>query len=441
MTTYIRGPVATYNRIENIQPEEWEKKITLEFPYGHTPITALLDSLSTENIQSRKFHWWTEEDAPLNGNITGIYTDSGMTTPSTGNAAADTVLYIRMPENDAKQILVNDTISITGRPNQSGISTFTDIIHADVRAVNIDGNNSRVTVKLLENLPAITTQTNLDWFIDGNAQTEGSMLPESVTTEPTEYENQTQIFMGSCEMTNSELAELERVEPDKWERTIKKALIRLRKQMEHSIIHSVYKSSYVNGKEKRHMKGLYQAISEYSNVYNIKRYRDIDSSFAGKEWVNVGLDILEDIVLRTSRVKTDADSKFVFTGDLGFTSINKLVREFNTLSYEWNPTQDVFGFKVRTLVGPIKSLNFVVHPLFNQINRFRRSALVIEGRYIKKKLFRPLMFISGKTGQDENGYDWVDARKCGWLTEFGISWNYIQNFCWIDNLGSNVDAT
>lgn len=445
MTVYIRGPIATYNRVENIQPEDWTKKITQILPYGQTPITAIMDTLTTEKTESRKFHWWSEKEMPLNGNITGIYTDSSLSNLLLSSATKDTVLYIKMSEEDAAKILVNNTLSIIGKPdiNNSEKITFTDIVMCDVRAVTIDGNNSKITVKLLDDLPDISapnsSQLPLCWFISGNAQEEGAMLPESVTTEPVEYENQTQIFMGSCEITNSALQELERVEPDKWERTIAKALVRLRKEMEYQVIFGKLKTSWVNGKQKRHTRGIYEAIKTYAptNIFNIAKYYTVDTKFEGKTWADAGYDILNDIIERTSRIKTDADSKFVFTGSKGFMAINSLVQ--NSTMFQWSSEETIFGFRVKSLLGAIKTLNFVIHPLFNENERFNRSALVIEGRYIKKKVFRPLMFISGKESEDENGYDWIDGRKCGWLEEFGVAWDFIENFCWIDNLGIDVE--
>jgi len=440
MSEIIRGAVATYNRVDNIQPEEWEKKITQILPYGQTPITAILDNMSKTKTDSRILHWWDEEEPALTGDILGIYTDAGMTTPISGTYPEDTVLYVKVNETSAKQILVNNTLGIIAKPNSSGIVSNTSIVRADVKGVLIDGNNSRINIKLLSDMPDFGS-AELAWFLSGNAQEEGSELPESVYYEPTEYQNQTQIFMGSCEMTNSALKEMERVEPDKWERTISQALVRLRKDMERNVIFGVMKTSYVNGKQKRHLKGLYQAISAYNNIFDIKKYGTIDSGFAGKSWANVGFDLIDDIVLRTSQTKTDSNAKMLFTGSKGFQAISQVVRNSSQLAYNWSAIEETFGFRVHKIVSCVKDLNIVIHPLFNEIPRFQRAGLLIEGRYISKAVFRDLMFISGKQGNDENGYDWVDGKKAGWLTEFTLKWNYLQNFAWLENLGSDVDAS
>lgn len=431
MAGVIRGQVATYNRDPNIQREHWERKVTDILPNGHVPMTTFMDRAGSLTTTSRKYHWWDKEEPSLSGTVTDVYTDAAMSAAYSSGGVDGQSLYLKMAEADAAQILRGHTLSIYTKPSASNLEVATTtLVPVDVRDVAIDGANSRVSVRLMgDDSGNMLAEASLGWFIQADFQAEGDELPDSIFREPTPHENQTGIHMAACEMTGSELKEMERIDPDKWERAIKESMRDMRKRRERALIFSTLKTSFVNGKEKRHYNGL-RAFIPSENFFNVRT----NTAWAGKVWATGGgLDIVDDIVLNTSRIKTDSTAKQMFVGDLGFQAISRVVQ--NSTHFSWAADETVYGVRVKTLRGTMKDLHIVIHPMFNEIDRFRRSGLITELSYLKHVIFRPLQFITGKVGNDESGYDWVDAKKAGWFIEQTVKCTHAKAFGFVDNLG------
>lgn len=448
MTDYVkRGPVVTYDRLENIQPEDWSRKIVEILPNAQCPMTAIMDAAGSETTQSRIYHWWTKDQPAQRGAITGVYYDAAMTDAFDDSPAlADGMsLYLKMAEADAAQLMKGQTITAVSGVETDGTVAHTGQLNLDVRNVSCDGANSRVAVRVMSSgasyltaektilLAATISAHGLTWFVSGNAQPENSELPDSVFYEPQPFDNQTAILMAATEMSGSELKELERVDKDKWSRAIADALLCFRREREYMAIFSNRKTAWEGSKQRRFYSGLLEMMrAAGSSFYNIAA----DAAFHDLVWdTGGGLTALDDIVLGSSRIQTNSDTKIVYLGDLGMQSINRAVK--GSTMFQWSAEETVYGVTLKTLRGTMKTLKFVIHPLFNSEDRFRRSALITEMPYVKKVNFRPLQFITGKQGVDESGYDWVDGKKAGWMVEETMMATHLKAFAWVDNLGAN----
>lgn len=446
MSEIKRGPVVTYDRLDNIQPEDWAKKIVEVGQNAQCPITAIMDAAGTETTQSRIYHWWQKDVPAKRGSITGVYTDGNMTSAYASGLADNQSLYLKMAEASARHLVSGETITVASAPNADGTVTLTAMLNMKVVTVSPDGDNSRVAVKVKSKgsdylsaerailVAAKVSDPGLKWFATSpGIAAENAELPDSVFYEPVEFENRTAIQMASTEMSGSEIAELERVNRDKWQDAIKDTLSLFRRQREYNCIWSTGDVDYIRGKQRRYYKGLLELMREAgSSSFNC----NTDTRWTGKVWATGGgLTMLDDMLIDTSRIQTDSDTKVIFLGDLGMQSINQVVQ--NSTHFNWSADESVYGVNVKVLHGTVKTAKFIIHPMFNQEDRLRRSALITEMPYVKRVTFRPLAFITGKQGTDESGYDWVDGKKAGWMVEETLRATHLKAFAWVDNLGAN----
>jgi hypothetical protein len=440
-----RGPVVTYDRGANIQPEDWNKEVVKVVPNSQVPLTAFTDAAGSTTTQSRIHHWWQKDQPAQRGAITGVYTDGAMSSAYASGLADAQVLYLKMAEADAAHLLNGMTITAAAVPEDDGTVVLTALLNLDVRHVSLDGANSRVTVKVLSKgsdylasesaiiVAAQIADPGLSWFLSGDAQAENSELPDSTFYEPVEFENRTAILMAATEMSGSELKELERVNRDKWREAIEDALLVFRRKREHAFIFSNGKLRWEGSKQRRFYKGLLELMREAgASSYNCAT----NTRWADKVWdTGGGLIMLDDMIVDTSRIQTKSDTKIMFLGDLGMQSINRVVQ--NSTHFSWSADESVYGVNLKVLRGAMKTLKFAIHPTFNEEPRLRRSGLITEMPCVKRVNFRPMQFITGKQGTDESGYDWVDGKKAGWMVEESVEATHLKAFAWVDNLGAD----
>lgn len=430
---YKRGQIHVIDRVEDIHPEQWDTEIYRYKSAGTVPMTAIMDRMGSKITKSKNLNWWEQPQAQQRGDVIGVFTDSARADAYASGGTAGQTLYVTMTVSDASQLVQGHTIRI------ASLDVSGPGLPLEVRGVEItDDDDTYVVCKSTKADPtALFAESNLIWYIISNAQREGAELPDALMREPTKYENQTQISMGAVEMTGTELAEMERVSPEKWNRVIQDALMRLKQEEEYANIFEYMHTSYENGKERRHMQGLYEALidptsGEPNNVFD---YRT-DENFGGRSWLSGGIDFIDNIIELTSRNSEPGTKKQVFLGSQAWQSISALVRDHT--HYGWATRDTEYGVVVTTLRGMTAELKLMQHPRFTENPKFRRSMLICEMKNLHNRPMqgRGLKFISGKNPDEASGYGWVDGKKAGWVRERSLSWNNLSGFAWVDGIGS-----
>ena len=466
-----RGTVVTYDRVANIQPEDWNRKIVELDTNAEVPFTAIMDAAGSETTKSRIYHWWQKDMPSPKGAITGVYTDGAMQTPYVSGLTNGQVLYLKMSEQDASNLVAGMQITANAAPDELGFLENAAMVNLSIKNVSLSGASSRVVVSVNSIsydgggtaagegslLTAAAVASGLHWFLSGDNQPENSQLPDSTFYEPVEFFNRTAISMGSCQMSGSELKELERVDKDKWDRAIADALRIVRRKREYQ---SIFGTGNIGrdaaGRQIRYYKGVRQMALKGSlapdgspnndgmTVWDVKAGTRTQAGTAGSagwtglSWANYGLKMLDDIIVNCSRVQTNVSKKSAWLGDLGMQAINEAVRA--STHYEWSEEKTIMGVRLKTLNGTVKPVTFFMHPLFNEYPSLRRSMFVTEMPLVKRVGFRPLQFITGKSGNDQSGYDFVDGKMAGWLLEETLMMTHSSVFSWVSNLGANPIA-
>ena len=431
--TFLRGAVTTTDRVTNVHRESWRQNIHTQVPIGRAPLTGFMMAMGSKELKSRHHNWPVEPFDAQRGDVLDVYTDSALSSAYASGGVVGTTLYISMTANEARQIIVGDILLI--------IDDLLDVnvhIIAGVEGVNVGSDTSSFVAVSLQQADTGSNlaSTSLTWRIAGNAQAESNELPIARFADPEWYLNQTQIQMDSIEFSGTELAEEENLSPDKRARGKKQSLQRMMVKMERSNIFGRYKTTTRNSKPLRYQMGVKQFIEEKASA-NILNYLS-DSNYAGRSWLEGGMEFLEDVAQQTS-IYTEHSVKQVFCGGLAHQAINRLVMDQG--HYNIRERVNAFGIKVTRLIGLNQDWDIIQHPLFNADTQPRRAALLAEMPHIRKCHLRgrDLQFVpASKLATD--GFTWVDGEKEGYFVEHCIEVDNLDVFGWLDNLGLDNTA-
>lgn len=427
-----RGGVDTGNRVSNVHPEHWYRKIYKEAPVAASPVLALSQRFAREMSPSQKFNWWHQGFQALRGSILDVYTDSALSSAYASGGVVGTPLYFAMTAANAKQVVAGDVMLLVTATTGSERAV-------DVQSVQI---GSDTTSYVLGTLMEADTSNRLaeatpTFRLLSSAYAEMSSLPDATARDLTEYGNQTQISMESLQLSGSELTEEERVDESKYRREKNDAFFRLRAKMERALLFNRYKVATVGGRPKRWTRGLIEAINTYYSG-NIRSYvTDSDTAWNGKNWLAGGWDWVQDVLLDVSRYTDDSgqiNSRLFMCGDLAHKALCDLARDeglqmIDTQSRDW-------GIKVTKIHGLKADLEIHEHPLLSEDDAFRSCGLIYNPRwltYIFKK-GRDITFIP--RGENVNGFTWVDGIKEGWMVEWGLKYHNLAGMAWVKGLGS-----
>lgn len=424
VNTFKQGAVGTTDRGANFHPESWSPTTHKALPYNRFPMTAIMDAMAkgTGTIKSRFHHWSEEAYVPYYGTVLDVYTNI-LSSAYTSGGVEGTVLYLSMTAAEAAQIRENHDILITNATNNS-----TRLIRVNNVVVNGDTGSYVAGILAEADTGNVLAQSDLKWALMADAQAENSELPTATSHEGQWYDNVTQIMMESVEITNSEMAEENRVNEDKWTHDQKAAYVKLKTAEEWANLFGIYKvGSGSNGKRKSHMRGARQAIKE-NDPTNIMDWRT-SSNYSGA-WVNSGLNWLEE-QLNEASVFTDKITRTGFIGNNAWFAINQAVR--NNGTYQIEVKENGYGIQIMTLYGLTTNLKLIMSPTMST-RGWSNSLFVTDMDLIRKKVFRPLMYVKD-LNKSVGGHSWVDGKKEGWVQE--TTQEIVNTRCmrWFDGIG------
>ncbi len=97
---YIRGTIATTDRLDSVHPGEWNGNVYEYMPIGHIPFTGILDAMESKVATSKKI-WWYDEPFPKQlGTCNNVTTDSGGTAYATGGVEEDKLFFWTSVEDE-----------------------------------------------------------------------------------------------------------------------------------------------------------------------------------------------------------------------------------------------------------------------------------------------------------------------------------------------------
>ncbi len=411
--------------VNDQRPKSWNQQILKLYPNGQAPLTAMLSMTGGKKETDPEFNWWTQEQSSVSGTVSGVYTDSGLTTLYTSGAVAGNILYISITTvlanrvREGHQMLLQDA------------SDWRVAVNAKVTGVTRGTTNSTIAVKLLEdddNSPAYNLSNCDTFLVNGNINPEGGTIPESIALNPTKVYNYTQIFRTPLSITRTAL-ETELRTGDQLQKAKAEALEMHSWEMEHAFWTGIRSENIgANGKPERTTMGAIPFIRQYASA-NCDDYT-LNATYTGQSWITGGETWLKNMFEQLFRY--GADEKMAFVGSGVLLGIDKLAMTSGQLQLV--PGQKTYGMQIREWVTPFGSIYVKTHPLFSANATTRNMMAIIEPKELEYKFITDTKYINRNdpaTG-DSSG---IDGTISEYLTECGLKFGLPQKCAVLNGVG------
>jgi hypothetical protein len=403
----------------DVRPKNFREMILRLYPNGMAPLTALMSKLASEAVDDPEYNWWTKTIPSKTGTITGNFTDALSTAYVSGGDVGD-AHYIQMAEADADKLRAGHIVLLRDASNLD-----VDVV-AKVTSVVKNGANSYAVTTLREadDNSGSNDLSDADTFlIIGNSNAEGAARPEAISYDPVKFNNYTQIFRTSLEITRTQKKTRLRT-GDAYKELKRDALEDHSIEMERGFLWGIpTEVTGSNGQPERTTGGVIHFVKQYAPA-NIDDFIDESATWAsaGEEWLDNWLELL---------FRYGSREKLCFIGSGGLLGIQKIVKSGGQFSF--TPKTMSYGIQVVEWVTPFGTLYLKTHPLFSFEAATRNMAVVIDSknlkyRYIDDTMFKPdpLMVKGGATG--------VDGQQEEFLTEAGLELHHPETF----GIGYNI---
>lgn len=406
------------------RPKNWREMILFLYPNGDAPLTALLSMMKEERVNDPEFYWWTKSLPTQGGTVSNVYTDILSTAYTTGGAAGDT-LYVKVAVAVANEFRAGHQVLLRNSSN------YADDCNAKVTAVEKNGANSYLTVKLLEADPTTTGIADCDTvLVIGNINAEGAVMPDAIAYDPTKLYNYTQIFRTPLQITRT--ARRTKLRTGDAYKEAKRECLELHSiEMEKAFIWGARsENTGDNGMPERTTGGLIEWINDNSGI--VTDYTtDSSAGVDGKTWLQGGEDWLDYYLEQVFRYGGNDRMAFVGSGTL--LEINKLVKLYGQYNIESGTTD--YGINVRTWRTPFGDLHMKLHPLFSYETTNRNSMLIFDPSDIRYRYIDDTSFYDDPEKKN-TGYTRMDGTKEEYLTECGLEFHHPSKAGWFNGFGS-----
>jgi len=423
--TYFAGLRGTDDLVSNERAEHYRAGMLRLFPNGSLTLTALTNMMKQQKVTDPHFHWWTKTLTSQRATITGRYLDAILDSAYASGAVAGSTLYLKMSAADNALFRVGHQVLLRDASN------YTVDCVGKVTGVVANGASSFIAVKLLEadDNGSGNDLSDCDTaLIVGSVNSQGGTRPEAISQGPTEFENYTQIFRDSLEITRTLMETKLRTE-DAYLEVKRDALEQHGIQMEKAFLHGVLSSNVgSNGKPELTTNGIIPYIKSYGTVEDYSL--DAGTAYDGKTWLQAGDQWLDEHLEEMFRY--GSDERLAFCGSGALLAIQRLVKSVG--AYNISVREAAYGIKVMEWVTPFGVVYLKSHPLFSYEATTRNAMLVFEPANLVYSFITDTKFMPD-TSYGNGGGTGKDGKDEEFLTECGLEMHFPQSCGYLNNLG------
>ena len=387
------------------RPKNFRELILWRNPGGGAVLTALTAKMRKETVDDPEFNWWEEELNPIRLQVAGAVT----TGPTT----------ITIDLGDAQDLVIGDVVLV----EPADATTYTPEL---IEVTQIDSTTVFNATRGVAGTTAATIADDAFLTKIGSAFEEGSTSPAASTRNPTKFQNFTQIFKTSYNMTNTALATKARTGDIK--RNDKR-----RKMFDHSV---AMEYAFLFGKPSENTSGT--EIKRYTG--GLAHFLGVASALVAYTTANRNEAGIIDNIYKVFDYTTDEGSsseRLVLAGNGFLNQLNKVAKAESSTRINFDTTIKVFGMELQRWILPQGTLFIKTHPLMNVHGKFTNDAFVIEPRGI---IYRPLRGRDTKPDEGPGGRgiqaNDADQLKGQWLGEVGIEFHHLKTMRWLRGFGT-----
>lgn len=329
-------------------PQSWRQGILRLYPNADTPLVGITSMLETGTLNNKVHNWWTKVFQNPSGTVTGVYTDSGLSTAYTSGGTSGQFLYIRMAEATAAQFLEKSQVVL-----RDADDLLVDVT-ARVDTVVRNGASSYLKVRLNEaddnssahDLSDCDTVLNL-----GTQFGEGSGRGQSKLLQPTPFSNYTHIHRTSFSVTGSAATYDTRTE-EPFAQEQQEGMLDHATQLERMIQFSEVSTFTEDGQPAYSARGIMPFMRTY-NSGNIIDFRTVTTyagiDFTGKTWAEAG-ELFMDAVLAEYSIYASGNQILNLSGARAVMGINRIAKQNGVIQLV--PMDTDYGLKFNKWVNP-----------------------------------------------------------------------------------------
>ena len=426
--------MGTGDWVTDQRPKNWRETILFLYPNGSMPLTAIMSKMKSEKTDDPQFYWWTKLLPTQAAAVTGVYTDSGLTSAYTSGGVAGSLIYLKMTSSDLIHFRVGHTVLLRDA------SDFTVDVVGKVTARTSNGTSSSIGVKLLEADDNSSYSHDLSdcdrVLIIGSVNAEGAAMPTGVSYDPDKLYNYTQIFRTPLSITRT--ARKTKLRTGEAYKEMKREALELHGiEMEKAFLFGIpYEGTGDNGKPERTTEGLLTCLRT-NNSTGISDFT-LNATYHGKNWLDDGggetfLDYYLEQVFRYGR-----QEKLGLCGTGALLGLNKLAQANS--HFTMTSATKAYGINVTEWITPFGKVHLKTHPLFNIESSLRYSMLIFEPencvyRYIDDTTF----YGEGEAKQAAPGTNGgrIDGTQEEYLTECGLEYHHPYTAAFLNGIGQD----
>lgn len=377
------------------RPKNFRENVLRYNPNGTSPILALSSKAKKRTTDDPEFSWWSEGNAMVRLQVNGAL------------AAADTLVTV-------------DTADPTTSTAGANYGTATNLKNGDILLVEPASDNATFNHELLE-VDNVLSDTQFTvrraaggtsaasiaddrWLtLIGSAYAEGTAAPRPTSRNPLKFNNYTQIFKDTYELTGTANETTTRT-GNNWSEDKKRKMWDHAQKIEWSILFGrKAETTGDNGKPKRFMGGLREFIPAANTTV-------FGSAVTATSLANALAPIFD--------FDTGAgDTRIAFMGSQAATELGIVFNAATNIHINTSEYVKVYGMNFQKFVLPMGTVLFKIHPLLSRHGLYKKSAFVID--------FDALHYVAMKN-RDTKSHDDVQAK------DEDVRRGYVQTECGIE---------
>lgn len=383
------------------RPKNFRELILFRNPNGMAPIFALMARVQKDSTDDPEFSWWDEPNDLVRLQVNGAL------------GSGDTTIIVDSPDPDAanpkrnwgvaQHLKAGDLLLVEPTLDAAVFA------HEVIRVISVSSNTEFVVERGASGTTPAAIANDAFLLLLGSAYPEGTGAPKAASRNPIKYNNFTQIFKDTYEITRT--AENTRTRTGDPVKNDKK-----RKAFDHArgiemalLWGQKSETTGDNGKPIRTTDGIRKFIG--SNTTTI----------LGAAWT---LNNFADAVQPIFDFDTEAgDTRIAFCGNAALNHLNKRIMSASgqsALNVNFNGNTKVYGMNFVEYVLPQGRLLLKTHPLMNRHSLYQNAMFVIDFSAMR---WRPLKNSDTKFMDDIQTKD-EDLRRGQWITEAGLEVRY-----------------
>lgn len=383
------------------RPKNFRELILFRNPNGMAPIFALMARVQKDSTDDPEFSWWDEPNDLVRLQVNGAL------------GSGDTTIIVDSPDPDAanpkrnwgvaQHLKAGDLLLVEPTLDAAVFA------HEVIRVISVSSNTEFVVERGASGTTPAAIANDAFLLLLGSAYPEGTGAPKAASRNPIKYNNFTQIFKDTYEITrtveNTRTRTGDPVKNDKKRKAFDHA-----RGIEMALLWG-QKSETTgdNGKPIRTTDGIRKFIGANT------------TTILGAAWT---LNNFADAVQPIFDFDTEAgDTRIAFCGNAALNHLNKRIMSASgqsALNVNFNGNTKVYGMNFVEYVLPQGRLLLKTHPLMNRHSLYQNAMFVIDFSAMR---WRPLKNSDTKFMDDIQTKD-EDLRRGQWITEAGLEVRY-----------------